>query len=44
MLEHLLNGQFDKSAALSCKYLCGYILLFFYDFLMCALIFMNMQI
>ena len=60
MLENLLNGQPDKSAALwhylvprvvvsnnlqlSCKYLCGYTLLFFYDFLMYSLIFMNMQI
>ena len=33
-----------KKSQLSCKYFCGYTLLFFYDFLMYSLIFMNMQI
>ena len=33
-----------NNSQLSCKYLCGYIYLFFNDFLMYSLIFMNMQI
>ena len=33
-----------NNSQLSCKYLCGYTFLFFYDFLMYSLIFMNMQI
>ena len=33
-----------NNSQLSCKYLCRYIFLLFYDFLMYSLIFMNMQI
>ena len=33
-----------NNSQLSCKYLCGYTFLFFYDFLMYSLIFMNMKI
>ena len=53
-MDNLVNVQWfgiiwyqeclPKNSQLSCKYLCGYTLLFFYDFLMYSLIFMNMQI